>query len=199
MRAHISSGNSKLGRIPNISLPPVSSCPADIPCAASSCCYALKAYRMYPSARAAWDENYAYYRQDPGGYFHEIAGWIARRHPAHFRWHVSGDIPDQGYLDRMKETSTLFPRLRFLAYTKQYRLDYGGLPGNLRILVSAWPGYGIVRIGDLPVAWCQDGSETRIPRDAIECRATMGGMHRKTCDACYICWNTKRDIWFRKH
>jgi len=48
----ISNGNTKLGRIPNISLPPIKACGKDVPC--KSDCYALKAYRQYPATRKAW-------------------------------------------------------------------------------------------------------------------------------------------------
>ena len=49
----ISSGNSKLGNIPNISLTPIKACGNCSACSAD--CYALKAYRMYKGTKASWD------------------------------------------------------------------------------------------------------------------------------------------------
>ena len=57
-KIHISDKNSKLGRIPNISLTPGITCSPE---ACKTClkggCYALKAYRQYKRTRTAWDEN----------------------------------------------------------------------------------------------------------------------------------------------
>jgi len=49
MKISISDKNSKLGKIPNISLTPIASCPNCSTC--KSKCYALKAYRQYPASK----------------------------------------------------------------------------------------------------------------------------------------------------
>ena len=201
---HISTSNSKLGRIPNISLPPQFSCPPGIPCATDTCCYAMKAWRQYPVVRKAWGENLQLYQSNPVLYFWYILRWIHDHHrTTHFRWHVAGDIPDAQYLHLLRDLCDRTGSVSHLIYTKRYAFDYSNLPPNLSVITSAWPGVSTVRVGQLPVAWCQDGEEERIPHNAIECRGGAGKGQR-TCDHCLLCWNLSkgkevRDVWFRKH
>jgi hypothetical protein len=196
MSVHISKGNTKLGKhIANISLPPGATCPKGVPCNTPDCCYASKAWRMYPSVRRAWGENLAELVMNPDGYFEAITAYLWTHAPRHFRWHVAGDIPNQAYLDNLKLIAKLHRTVSFLCFTKRYEYDYGGLPDNLSIIISSWPGLSVVYVpgknGFLPTAWCQDGSETRIPRDAYECVGS--------CDTCKYCWSATRDVWFHKH
>jgi len=191
-RVTISTGNSKLGSIPSVSLPPGTSCIAGAPCRRE--CYANKAMRMFPSARAAWRKNWRLQRDRRDDYFADISEYIETRAPRYFRWHVSGDIPDQDYLQRMFATARAFPETRFLAFTKRHGLDFRGRPKNLVIVLSMWSGgFGNVRKG-LPRAWYQDGTETRVPADAVECPGN--------CEHCGMCWalpTLGRDVVFHKH
>jgi len=207
MTVHISSGNSKLGKhIPNISLPPGYTCVKGVPCAKASSCYAHKAWLQYPNVRKAWTENLIHFMMQPGDYFARIQDYLWLHKPKRFRWHVAGDIPNQDYLEHMVLIARLNRLISFLCFTKRYELSYKGLPPNLSIVISAWPGYGIVHVPytlegnwvgiehHLPIAWCQDGSETRIPHGAYECRGS--------CDACDECWTLRargKDVWFHKH
>jgi hypothetical protein len=155
----VSDGNMKLPGIPNNALPPIKACPKGVPCA--STCYAQKAYRCYPSAKAAWDANLAELRRNPTSYFASICTYLEAKQPEFFRWHVSGDIQDQQYLDSM------------------------------------WPGWGnadAVKAQGLSIAWMQDGTETRIPSDAMKCPGR--------CDTCGACWGLAKrgiDVVFKKH
>lgn len=202
MTVHISWGNKKLGKhIANISLPPGVTCPRDAPCRSPDCCYAWKAWRQYPSVRHAWGTNLAEYVMNPKGYFEDIQRWMWKHKPQRFRWHVAGDIPNQEYLDGMIMIAKLNRLTRFMCFTKRYDLSYEGIPSNLSIFASAWPGYGVVHVAysgeawihseSLPIAWCQDGSESRIPLDAYECPGS--------CEQCDHCWISRRDVWFHKH
>ena len=93
MNVKISSGNIKLGQIPNINLPPVVSCAAGVPC--KNKCYAMKAYRAYPTARNAWNDNLNLYNLNKDEYFASIIKQLKRKkHFDRFRWHSSGDILD---------------------------------------------------------------------------------------------------------
>jgi hypothetical protein len=171
----------------------------------ASCCYAYKAWRQYPNVRRAWGSNLAEFVMNPKGYFAQIQAWIWRHKPKLFRWHVAGDIPNEEYLAGMIYIAKLNRLTRFLCFTKRYDLKYMGLPANLSMVISAWPGYGVVylpytgelgswRAGLLPIAWCRDGTETRIPRDAYECAGA--------CEPCGVCWNLRVlgvDVWFHKH
>lgn len=134
----VSSGNQKIGNDTlNISLPPVKSCGNCDGC--KSQCYALKAYRLYPEVKRNWNENFELWKSNPSEYESLIVNKIAAKNPRHFRWHVSGDIQDQSYLEMMYRIAKVFPGTRFLAFTKMYSLEYAGRPENLEIVFSIWP------------------------------------------------------------
>lgn len=192
----ISSKNSKMGHVSSISLLPVTDCRNCTICKRT--CYAVKIMKLRPNVRGAWHRNstLAYKHRDE--YFKRIAGYLELARPRYFRWHVAGDIKDQDYLDRMKELARKYPTTKFFAFTKSYDLAFRRLPKNLKIRVSRWPGdeddYDAIATPSarrLPQAWMQDGSEDRIPSDALEC---PGG-----CDACGVCMNLTTDVWFHKH
>lgn len=190
----ISKGNSKIGKVPNVSLLPCKDC-GNVPC--KSQCYAAKALNYSPDARRAWSHNSRQARNNPTAYFNALADYLAKHNPAWFRWHVAGDILGQDYLNRMIKIARQFPGTRFLAFTKMHNLDYSDLPANLVIVASMWPTWGnpdAVRSSGLPIAWMQDGTETRIPVDAIECPGS--------CENCMMCWNLpklQKEVYFRKH
>lgn len=191
--AKISEGNSKLGKIPNISLVPCKDCPADAPCRKE--CYAMKAYKMYPLVRKAWGINSDQIREDREQYFNDVAAYLRKKKPAFFRWHVAGDIPDMGYLQSMVTIALAFPETKFLAFTKGHdllkNLPHGA--ANLTLVASMWPNWGKKPKG-YPAAWMQDGTEKRVPKDALICPGA--------CDGCGMCWNLKnlkKDVVFNKH
>lgn len=175
---HISEGYTKIGKIPNISFPPVISCPKNAPCKKQ--CYAMKAFRMYPSVRKNWNENFkeAYnYREY---FFSEIMLYLQTKKPKYFRWHVSGDILDQSYLNRMKQIAKSFPNTRFLCFTKMHDLSFKNTPKNLSIVLSMWTEFGNVK-KLMPRAWMNDGSDKRIPKTGKKC----GG----SCENCKYCFS----------
>ena len=197
MKLTISEGNMKIGRIPNVSLPPIVSCRSDAPC--TNDCYALKALHR-KTVHAAWWGNWDLLQADPERYFSEIDLYLWRRRvdkrfkPVRFfRWHVSGDIPNIDYLEEMKRIARIYSETRFLCFTKRYDLNYNGLPSNLSIIFSAWPGLPMPT-RRFPIAWMQDGTETRIPSSALECPGN--------CQNCNMCFNLAeigRDVVFHKH
>lgn len=195
MKISISDKNSKMGRIPSISLTPGESCPAGVPCLSQGC-YALKAYKQYPATRAAYDRNLAIYRQDPDDYFSQVLAWLDKARPDYFRWHVAGDIPDGGYIYGMDRIAVALPGTRFLAFTKRYNW-FCGRPGpapNLTIVWSAWPGLDMPKNRPFPVAWMDNGQDGRIPADALPCPGN--------CENCGMCWSLPelgRDVVFKKH
>lgn len=140
MRIHISRGNSKLGKIPNVSLPPIITCASNVPC--KELCYARKFYdrAMFPSVRNAWNENYAIWKTDAEDYFCQIVEYLNKNKPARIRWHVSGDVPDKDYWEYVKETATKFPDTAFALYTKRDFVldDSAEIPVNLHVRRSVW-------------------------------------------------------------
>jgi hypothetical protein len=173
----ISRGNNKLGFTPNISLPPIEACLPGVLCADEGC-YALLYYR-WPSVKQAWDKNLNTHRADPKLYFQAIDRWLEIKRPYYFRWHVAGDILSQQYLDCMIEIAWRHST-RFLVYTKQHGLDFSGLPENLTVVFSMWPGIEAVET-DMPLAWVADERENRIPVGAFKCI--------EACPVCgFRCW-----------
>ncbi len=194
----ISKGNRKLGGVMNISTSPRKCCPDSVPCASQGC-YALKAYRLYPGTRKAWSRNERLARKDPDAYFSQIAERVARSKPRLFRWHVAGDILSTRYLHGMCRIAKDYQSTRFLAFTKAFDIvnryeDREAVPGNLVIIFSAWPGMRFDNPHRHRVAWMQDGTESRVPKDAIKCHGN--------CETCGLCYELPRlgvDVVFRKH
>lgn len=189
----IADGNSKLGKVPNISLIPGKDCGNCQSCVKD--CYAVKFWRMHPTVRAAWSANSELCHGDRNAYFDGVRAYLADKRPKYFRWHVAGDILDQDYLERMKAIARAFPQTSFLCFTKMHSLRFSRLPRNLTVVASMWPGLQPHRnVAKLPKAWMQDGSETRVPDDAVPCPGN--------CESCGMCWALpmlERDVVFHKH
>jgi hypothetical protein len=192
MKLTISTGNVKLGKIANVSLPPVQSCRPGVLCAGK--CYAKKSYRMYPNVRNAWDGNLELYRNNRFEYFFGISKWLETHRAEFFRWHVSGEIQDEFYWEAMKTIAESFNCTKFLVFTKMYDLDFSEIPDNLSVVLSTWPGMELPDNNFLPRAWCQDGTETRIPEDALGCPGNC-----TTCGMCFNLNKIKKDVFFNIH
>lgn len=202
---HISNGNSKLGTTKNISLPPIKTCAPDVPCAKD--CYACKhAYNLYPNVRKNWDENLEAYNKAPGLFFDDIATALRKaRKPGLWRWFVGGDCPDLNFLVGIVSIARSFPEWKFLMFSKRYDLlqewdeQFGKIhvPSNLRIVVSAWPGYKLPKRlqKKYPVAYLLDKKDPdkRIPEGTPVCPGT--------CETCNACWHMEKGaaIAFEKH
>ena len=182
----ISLGNTKLRKLPNISLTPIESCPKGVPC--SKDCYAVKAQRRSKHAKRAWANNLAIARAAPDVYFGAIRKFLKKRKPEHFRWHSAGDILGESYLEEMFRIALETPTTKFMAFTKNYGVLpyslYDELPDSLSVVLSAWPDYPLYNPYELPVAWVE--GDERIPEgDVFHC---VGH-----CDTCFACW-TLADI-----
>lgn len=185
--AKISKGNSKLGSIPNVSLTPIKACANCSGCKRS--CYALKAWRQYPATREAWSGNLETAKKAPAVYFGQIQEYLAHKKPAFFRWHVAGDILGQWYLDIMGATARRFPGTRFLCFTKRGDLNYAGVPENLRIVFSQWPGMDLIGPEGSARAWLS--TDPRKPARARKCPGS--------CEDCKLCFNLKTAVQFDPH
>ena len=192
---HLSPGNSKLGSVYNVSLRPIADCGNCDLCKRD--CYALKAWRMYEKARAAWTRNAEAFRADPQKACEDIDTQLqsldARgRLPKLFRIHTAGDFLSQEHVDAYIWLAKRWPQMRFFAFTKMHHLNYRRCPDNFAVLMSMWPGMPKPkRNRGRPKAWMQDGTETRIPPTAIACPGK--------CDTCGACWSTRVDVYFKKH
>lgn len=149
----ISPGNQKMGYIPSVSLPPVITCANGCKCAQK--CYAAKLCRIRKSVREAYQRNLDILTSDPAAYWLQVKA--AAMVTKYFRYHVSGDIVNADYLHNMCKLAVDLPGTTFLAFTKQYSFvnEYAlreEIPGNLKIIFSAWPGMPMENPHNFPVA-----------------------------------------------
>lgn len=198
MNVKISPGNTKMGAIPSVSLPAITTCPN---CGCHKKCYAHKLERLRPSVRAAYQSNLKLYKSDPDTYWREVEAAVMMNR--YFRFHVSGDIPDYSYLLHMISIAARVPTCEILCFTKRYEwvnraLETLSIPENLHLILSAWQGYRMDNPHHLPEAHVRyrDGSTTARD-DATVCSGN--------CSECAIhdggCWSLQRgqQIVFDEH
>lgn len=197
-------GNTKLGAVLNVSLPPPKTCGATMPCFRDNVCFAMKhAYLLYPETRASWNGNWRALMRNRSAYFQAINEAIRRSNIRLFRWHIGGDIVDENYLVWMIDIAMNHKDVRFLCFTKKYDIAQKweamckAAAPNLTVVLSAWPGMRLPRMASKrwPIAWMRDPAapDRRIPADAVRCD---GG-----CDKCGLCFNMKpgQSVYFNKH
>ena len=198
MKVSISKGNSKMGAIPSVSLPPIKTCVNCETCARK--CYAMKLCKIYPSVRKAYDNNLEILESDRDAYFTQVkaTATVSR----YFRFHVSGDIIDRDYLDRMIKLIRECKGTEFLVFTKNYKVcneffESHRKPRNLHLIFS------------LPF----DGAEIDNPHNMPTAAVILKGHDPKpsykvcggNCTECACrgvgCWELKKGetIAFREH
>ena len=196
----ISSGNTKMGKIQSVSLPPIVTCRKC--CACAKKCYAAKICRLRENVRNAYERNLRILREDPESYWTQVRLAVATSR--YFSFHVSGDIPDRDYLDEMFKVAGEFDT-DILCFTKQYEivnnyLDEGHIiPKNLHLTFSPWPGIPYENPYNLPEAHVmfKDGSTTADMEIAKPC----GG----NCMTCALagegCWvmQSGDQVYFDEH
>lgn len=149
----ISRGNVKMGAIPSVSLPACVTCNPDAPCFKK--CYARRMAARRATVRDAYARNLEILNRAPVSYFLQVK--TAASMTRFFRYHVSGDIPNIGYLRCMIHIAEDLPGTTFLAFTKQYQIvnDYlnggGVIPPNLKIIFSSWGAWKCENPHGLPV------------------------------------------------
>jgi hypothetical protein len=146
----------------------------------------MKAYRMYPNVRKAWDGNLRLWEKSPGVFFDEVDKYLFTHKPERFRWHVGGDIPDEDYLAMMEDIAWNFRQTSFLCFTKRYDLVQGRGAANLQIVLSAWPGLDFPLNSGFPEAWLADDPRAPLKETHIRCPGNCG-------ECGYQCWNILRD------
>lgn len=198
---HISTSISKLGTIPAINLPAGLSCRPDAPCFKD--CYARKGRFRFENVRQSVANNFACWKENPFLYRTTVQ-WYAMQN-RFFRWHSSGDVPDESYLSMMFDVAEAVPSCQFLAFTKRYEwvnslLARRAKPVNLSLVLSAWGKWIPQNPFDLPVAYVKlksgEGSDL-IPADAIPCSGSCANcVSGKVC-----CWTLERgqSVVFNQH
>lgn len=200
MSVSISKGNIKMGAIPSVSLPAIKTCRS---CSCASKCYAAKLERLRPSVRRAYQKNLEILMEDPDTYWREVEAAIMLSR--FFRFHVSGDIPEESYFEHMVSIADRNPHCQILCFTKKYdivnhylELHDGVMPDNLHILFSGWTGIDMNNPFNLPEAHVlfRDGTTTA-RKDATICNGN--------CTECAVtdggCWTLEHghQIVFKEH
>ncbi|EHF00009.1 GP88 family protein [Enterocloster citroniae] len=198
----ISTGISKLGAsIASVNLPVGETCRRDAPC--NRKCYALRGNFAFDRVKESLRKNLMAYQDNPQGYFNVIDSVLTMVPYKYFRWHSSGDIPDQQYLELMCKLARKHRFTRFLCFTKKYELvneylDRRRKPSNLILVFSNWGRWRCENPHNLPTSWVRlNDSECEIPDDAIECTGYCG----KCVTTENSCWSLKpgQSVWFKKH
>lgn len=196
----ISAGNAKLGSIQSVSLPSGETCIKNCEC--NKKCYARRIEKLRPAVRQAYQHNYILLQEHPDIYWREVEASIMMSR--FFRFHVSGDIPDDVYFAHMIEIAERNQHCEILCFTKKYDiinqyLDSGGvIPCNLHIVLSGWKGLEMHNPYNLPEAHVRyRNGETTAKPEAKEC----GG----NCVDCIrtegSCWSLKQgeQVVFNEH
>ena len=152
---HLSHGNKKL--VPNDkvkfliwSLPPISTCPFATPMC-KKFCYAMKAFKAYPNARNAWEDNF---KESQNRFFaQEMILAIAKEldRPSVkkaktlvVRIHESGDFYSKEYAKAWLKVAWYFMgyapnKVKFMAYTKSIEFFKDErIPENMAVRFSLW-------------------------------------------------------------
>lgn len=204
LHVSISKGNSKMGAVSSVSLPPIKTCSPEAVKHCGKKCY-VKRYvmRRQKTVGAAYERNLYILKHDPVKFWREVNAAVAMT--THFRFGVSGDIPNYAYLLNIISVAEKNPHCEILCFTKQYKivnlhLKYREheLPANLHIIFSAWKGLEMDNPYNLPEAhvFFKDGTTTA--KDGA--RYCSGNCYECAMDNSN-CWSLKNgeQIIFKEH
>lgn len=196
----VSMQNSKMGKIPSVSLLPVFTCSGRCVNTCMEKCYAVKLCRIRPVVARCYARNTAVAKYAPRTYWKVINN--AAKNARFFRFHVSGDIMNNRYFQEMVKTARKNPHCQFLAFTKQYEIvnlhiECGDkIPGNLKIMFSGWENLTPYNPHNFP--------ETNVYRKTADKKTgwiPCGGNCLNCAVAGCGCWNAKNGetIAFKMH
>lgn len=186
LNVSISTGNRKIGRVLNVSLPAIFTCGNCAEC--FKFCYDVKACLQYKNVTMARARNYSILKRDMQRYFDGIRNKMGKRRAnKYFRFHVSGDIVSVEYFREMVKTARMFPEWVIWTYTKEYELvnayvrENGGnrktaIPANFKIMFSEWKGLPMPNPYNFPVFRCVFRGIEKAPKNAWKCPGN--------CDVC---------------
>lgn len=199
----ISNAVSKLGiGIGTINLPAVSTCRADAPCRKG--CYACKGNFTYKTVKSGLQKNLDAFIEDPNKFFNILHNQLEMIPYKFFRYHSSGDIVNERYLEGMCWLARKHKGTQFLCFTKKYELVNKYLnshrkPKNLVIVLSNWGEWVCDNPHNLPTAWVEFGTETDklIPENSIKCH----GKCAECINTSEHCWRIQKgeSVYFHKH
>ena len=197
MMVYISSGNRRMG-LPTFSLPSEVTCPG----ATTLCkeyCYAKKAEKTWKNVLPCRFNNM--YESSNGNFVKKVNKIIKSKKPTYFRIHESGDFYSQEYLDKWFKIIRANPKVKFLAYTQNYDLDYSKKPNNLVLYWTVWPDSKNIPKEGLYAYVIDDGKgklpEYKVKPKGKNCTKGMGS--KVKCENCQYCLEGKGDVIFKVH
>lgn len=156
--------------------------------------------------REAYLKNLDVLSNTPEVYWREVEASVMMSR--FFRFHVSGDIPDKDYLDRMLKIAERNSHCEILCFTKKYELvnqkldelskSEKALPPNLHLIFSVWRGLKANNPYKFPEAHVRYKDGTTTANDnAVSCSGN--------CTECALadegCWTLKngQQVVFNEH
>ena len=194
-----SESNKKMGRCGSFSVMPVTTCNPNAPCFKD--CYARKMCAYRKSVRQAYEDNTKAlmidHRYDE--FISAACIFIDLNEYRLFRFNVAGDMFSFDYLNACCEIARRNPEVKFLAFTKQYKLvgeslKMGLIPSNFNIVFSAWNAFKPEDTTIVPVAYFDDGEH----EDLIDSKAVLCGGDCQHCKKCFYL-NKGESVRFAKH
>lgn len=187
----ISNSVSKLGiGIGTVNLPAIITCRENAPCRKG--CYACKGNFIYSNVQKSLQKNLDAFNEDADRFFSVLDSQLNMVPFKFFRWHSSGDIVNERYLEGMCWLARRHKGTQFLCFTKKYEIVNEYMvnhkkPKNLILVFSNWGAWTCDNPHNLPTAWVEFGNENDklIPANANKC----GGN-------CATCVNTSEHCWF---
>ena len=156
-----------------MNMPKGLSCRPNAPCAKG--CYCNKGNMVMPTVVKGQKTRYELYLKNPVGFFAKLSGELDMIPFKYFRWHSSGDIVDEQYLDLMCKLARKHKSTHFLCFTKKYELvneylNHHKKPSNLVLCLSNWGAWKVENPHNLPTSHVdfKKGTEN-IPEFAYEC------------------------------
>ena len=192
--------NVKLGgKIPQLNMPYAVSCRPDAPCYKE--CYCNKGNMKYSNVRKSHMEKLNLYKENPKKFFEKVDAEMQFVQYKYFRYHASGDIVDERYLDLMCWLARRHKETKFLCFTKKYELVNNYLnnhrkPANLTIVLSNWGEWRVENPHNLPMSYVDFGKGTEdIPEASFKCQGRCANCNNQHC------WNMKKGdtVCFHKH
>ena len=203
MAIKLSHGNKKLVSNPDTrfliwSIPPVATCPYST-ALCRKFCYAMKAYKAYPNAKRAWNDNYMESLKVNFADNMILTITAELNRPSYkkaknvvVRIHESGDFYDKYYTESWLKVARFFneyaPQVKFMAYTKSVEYFKGeDIPANMTVRFSLWSDtepeqLAIAESMNLPIYTAVESFTNEPKRERCGC---------VDCAKCSKCWNAK--------
>lgn len=204
----VNNGNTKTGLGCLTLSMPVLTCRDDAPCKKSKTCYCMKGRQVFPTVCGAYYRNWRIWNQNPQLFEKQLNSIITLSGLSLFRYNDAGEIVDSEYLAMMYRVALNHPDVRFLAYTKKYKMvndfiaNNNIIPNNLTIRYSMWDKtWKVPNPFNLPTAYVRfkdDARNPQIPTCAFQCNG--GTKTEITCSSCQMCFRKEvKFVVFNQH